>query len=109
MSFSGYVMSSVMFDFNPRKPAVELGKALNCSDLEDSFNLVKCLQNASAIDIGYYQTNFGPSVETIPLDGNMTNIFLPDTPTNLLKTGNFNKVPWLTGVNSAEAILQSYS
>ncbi|KAJ4435644.1 hypothetical protein ANN_18260 [Periplaneta americana] len=32
-------------------------------------------------------------------------VFLPDTPINILKAGNFNKVSYLTGVTSREAII----
>ena len=109
MSFSGTITTPMMIDRNPRDAAVAFGKAMNCSDLENSAEMLKCLRNVSAHDIALNQPNFSPSVEALPEDGNLTDIFFPDTPLNLLLTGNVNKVPWLVGVNSAEAILQSYS
>lgn len=97
------------FDLNPRTRAVELGRALNCTDLNDNQLLVDCLRNASASDIALVQPAFSPSLETLPEDGNLTSVFFPDKPINLIMNGKANDVPWMVGVTSAEAIRESYS
>lgn len=110
IAFSGTMLipGGAGFDLNPRDRAVELGQNLNCTDLDDSELLVACLRNASAHEIALYQPDFSPSLETLP-DGNVSAAFFPDSPINLMMQGKVNAVPWLVGVNSAEAILQSYS
>jgi carboxylesterase type B len=49
------------------------------------------------------KTVFVPSVETI----HGPQSFLVETPEQILKKGNFSKIPWLTGVNSEEGLIIS--
>jgi len=51
---------------------------------------------------------FGPSIEQVD-DATKAkgNVFLPDSPTKLYKSGKFNHVPWIAGVNSEEGCFRS--
>ena len=48
---------------------------------------------------------FVPTVEII----NDSDSFLVESPEKIMKKGNFNKVPWLTGVTSEEGLITSTS
>jgi hypothetical protein len=46
---------------------------------------------------------FAPSVENSEDSASTPDsIFLPDEPEKMLATGRFNRVPWISGVNSNE-------
>jgi carboxylesterase type B len=106
---SGTMIMPGVFNMDPRSTAIQLGLAMNCSAVDDTLQLLSCLRNASAWDIALNQPQFSPSLEALPEDGNLTTVFFPDTPINLIMQGTPNNVPWLMGVNSAEAIIKSYS
>jgi hypothetical protein len=44
---------------------------------------------------------YGPTVEAI----NDEKTFLGEEPINILKSGNFMRIPWIAGVNSADGVL----
>ncbi|PSN30761.1 hypothetical protein C0J52_25602 [Blattella germanica] len=44
----------------------------------------------------------GPTLDTKAQPGN---VFLPDLPINIINSGNYHKIPYITGMNSEEAIL----
>jgi carboxylesterase type B len=106
---SGTMILPGIFNMEPRSTAIKLGLTMNCLEVDDTLQLFLCLRNASAWDIALNQPQFSPSLEALPEDGNFTSVFFPDTPINLIMQGTPNNVPWLMGVNSAEAIIKSYS
>lgn len=97
-----------VFSVNPKETAQKFGEAMNCPDSTNSRSLLKCLRNLTFEEIAMGQPDFNPSLETIPSNGDMSQIFYPDTPANLLLSQEGNNVPWIVGVNSAESILESY-
>jgi len=111
MSFSGTMLipGGNAFSTNPRPLAQQLGRSLNCTNVESSEELLKCLRAAPFEDIALNQPDFSPSLEAIPANGNTSSVFFAEHPINIVLNGQANPVPWLVGVNSAEAILQSYS
>jgi carboxylesterase type B len=48
----------------------------------------------------------GPTLDTKAVSGD---VFLPDTPMNLINAGKFLKIPYITGVNNEEGILATHS
>jgi len=49
---------------------------------------------------------FVPSVEKLEKD---VHSFLVEYPEEIMRKGTFNKVPWITGVNSEEGLITSTS
>lgn len=102
---SGSALGCNVVPPNPRKIVEEIGEQLNCTDLEDTKKLVQCLKDADAINILDAQSSelTGLTVDFVPEDGNLSNVFLPDTPLNLLRDGKIvTDVAWVLGANSAE-------
>lgn len=48
----------------------------------------------------------GPTLDTKAVSGE---VFLPDTPINLINAGKFLKIPYIIGVNNEEGILATRS
>lgn len=77
---------------------------------------MRCLKKAQVKDILATHTEvlspmrepisiYTPTLELIKDE----NAFLVDTPENLIKNGQFSKVPWLAGVTSHEGLVASTS
>nr|CAD7460856.1 unnamed protein product [Timema tahoe] len=91
--------------------ARQLAQLLGCT-AEDNNDVYNFLMEASAENITIYQDRvstvrrssdglaFLPTVEDET--GNGGDVFLPATPLEILKSGNFNHVPYITGFCSAE-------
>lgn len=103
--FSGVLLSPGSIGPNPKEQSRKLGQALNCP-LQDSQLLLDCLRSRTAEEITLAQPTGSLSVELMHDNGE--NVFIPDTPYNLVMARSANRVPWLVGVNSAEMIGRSY-
>ncbi|CAG7822766.1 unnamed protein product [Allacma fusca] len=120
ISQSGTAIRTYQIVNNPGDYAKRLGSQLDCPTL-DSLIMVKCLKNIDGEKIAkihldkwskrkFFQdllssplAQYSPSVETIIDD----DTFLHANPYRILKSGNFSRVPWLTGVNSEEGLVYS--
>jgi carboxylesterase type B len=108
VAMSGTMLNQIL-NRNPRHATLQLAKGIGCPKLENSEEILKCLQNATAEEIALLQgPYFTPSVEALPLDGNMENVFLPDTPIRLMTSGRVSRVPLIVGINNGEEIPQAY-
>lgn len=104
---SGSPLAPWAFNVEPSVPAIEDARKLaEINDAEDvirTFNetgvrdLLKATRDTS-IDTRYFK--YSPCVET-----NNSNPFFPDSPYEILKSGNFNKVPTIIGFADVEGIL----
>ena len=91
--------------------AVSLAESFDC-DTQTDLNLARCLETKSVEEILYanYICTFANDTicSTNPWDAIVDTYsdspFLPDTPENLVKSGQHNKIPVVIGVNSEEGI-----
>ena len=93
----------------PRDTAQELGRKLNCTNVEDTKALHRCLIEADGAAIASnYALLPDPlhlTKEAIPEDGDRSEVFMEGYPMRKLHGGQFQKnVPWILGFNSAEAL-----
>lgn len=93
----------------PKRYAKRLAEEMQCRDTDNSAAILKCLREVPAkvisvrqlaknLTVKFYEdpiAGFGPTVEPIVGDG--SNTFLSTSPYELLVSGNFSKVPILTG------------
>ncbi|CAG7835485.1 unnamed protein product [Allacma fusca] len=82
---------------------------VNCAKYENrtTRRLIECLKGVKAknIALSLGQEAYGAlAAEPIPANGDLTNVFLPDHPWNLLNAGVVNNVPVIIGMNSMEMI-----
>jgi len=90
---------------SPAKLARRFAEMLGCST-DNSLEMVKCLQKIdfktlASVQLGMFD-NFRPTIEFDFGDGAA---FITDHPLRILESGNYNKVPYMTGVNSGEGLL----
>ena len=79
--------------------------------LKDTKVLADCLRNANAsriAEVSRPDIVWDLTREAIPEDGDLSQVFLSDTPINLMKNKKFHKVPWITGINSGEKFAEAY-
>ncbi|CAG7822154.1 unnamed protein product [Allacma fusca] len=107
VSQSGSALNPWALSPFPAKMASKFGKAVNCTT-KSSRGLLNCLLGKSTeelltgmkflVEWGYDPfTPFGPVLEA-----KIPGSFLIDHPAELLKTGKFNRVPWMGGLNEDE-------
>lgn len=107
---SGSALCDWAVEEHPRSYASQLASSLNCND-ESSQTIVKCLRHKSSVDLisaqqakleyGFFPLRTAPVVDR----GFRTEPFLPDFPEILLESGNFTKVPLISGVTENEGLL----
>ena len=91
--------------------ALRLAQDLGC-DTEQDEQLLSCLRTKDAMLFAQHTKHFlhypwvGPNVWKPYFDGeNVSHPLFSDWPENLLKSGQYNKVPIIIGVNSDEGAL----
>ncbi|XP_034487503.1 esterase-5B-like [Drosophila innubila] len=103
VSLSGNALDPWVVQKGSSRRAFELGRILGCGLLSSSKELKKCLKTKDASSIvravPYFLVfdyvpfaPFGPVVEAV----NAPDSFLTEHPINIIKSGNFSQVPWLT-------------
>lgn len=115
ISQSGSAINPWAFDEHPRKKAFTLGEVLGCKT-NDSNKLVEFLRTVSvqrlveglnkmkAREVKYRgKCLFTPVTEHRKIDGE--EIFLDESPIDLMTQGRFHKVPLIIGVTSHEGLL----
>ncbi|XP_061386878.1 esterase-5A [Musca vetustissima] len=118
VSFSGVALNPWAISKTARKNALKVAKLLKCPNLENTQEIKKCLQKKPARDIvstvkeflnfGYNPfTTFGPVVE----HPKVAQPFLTKQPRDIIKSGEYTKVPYLVtytsedgGYNAAELL-----
>lgn len=104
---SGVALTPWAFNLDPLRPAYEdankLRNVKNTTDVYDTFlkasiqDLVSVTRGTS-IDPKYFK--YSPCY-----DGNLTDAFFHDTPYNIIRSGDFNKVPTIIGYTDLEGLL----
>ncbi|KAJ9599104.1 hypothetical protein L9F63_010372, partial [Diploptera punctata] len=115
ISQSGTAINPWAFDKNPRLKAFSLGQILGCRT-NDSTKLIEYLRNVPVqrliegvdklkIKEMKYRGKclFTPALEHSVAEGE--EIFLEESPKDLISQGKFHKIPYLTGINSHEGLL----
>lgn len=103
VSLSGNALNPWVVQQGARRRAFEMGRIVGCGQLSDSQELKKCLKikDASQIVSAVRQflvfdyvpfTAFGPVVES----ANAADAFITEHPTDIIKSGKYAQVPWLT-------------
>lgn len=107
---SGSALCDWALEEQPYAYASGLASSLKCS-VRTSRTIVECLRNQSTVDLITAQQaklkySFFP-LKTAPVvdRGFRSQPFMPDSPEILLETGNFLKVPLISGVNKNEGLL----
>lgn len=92
-----------------RRNALALAMTFNCSNQTDE-SILYCLERLSTEEIitaDYLCEN--KTCSLLPwdavVDDYMEHPFLPDTPENIVKQGDYNRIPMILGVNSEEGAL----
>lgn len=99
---------------HPAKQAKRFAQQLNCP-VGNTQEMVKCLKSKEAMDIVQVhremKDNLRPViatfVPTVEMDKSDGKAFLLDMPRRIIESGNYNKVPFFTGVNNAEGLMMS--
>ncbi|ODM98842.1 Venom carboxylesterase-6 [Orchesella cincta] len=102
ISSSGNSLCPWAFVDNPKSVAKRLSFSIGCPTKNPRY-LVACLMNKEPSEIGWDDdpiVPFAPSIEDSRKV--LGTVFLPDHPISMLESGNFNRVPWITGVNDQE-------
>lgn len=103
VSLSGNALNPWVVQKGASRRAFELGRIMGCGLLKSSKDLKKCLKTKNASEIvravhhflvfDYVPfTPFGPVVEAVGAPDS----FITEHPTDIIKSGNFSQVPWLT-------------
>uniref|UniRef100_A0A1I8PW74 Carboxylic ester hydrolase n=1 Tax=Stomoxys calcitrans TaxID=35570 RepID=A0A1I8PW74_STOCA len=109
VSFSGVALNPWVINRNARENAFKLAAVMKCPKTENSLEIKKCLQQKPAEDIvssvkhfqniGYNPfTTFGPVVE----HEKAPQAFLTQHPRDIIKSGNFNHIPYLAAVTAED-------
>ncbi len=113
ISQSGNALCPWAFVANPKSVAKRLSYSIGCPTKNPRY-LVACLMNkepneivAAQHDLSGWEDDpivpFAPSIEdSKKVAGDLGTVFLPDHPLVMWESGNFNRVPWITGVNDQE-------
>ncbi|CAB3257958.1 unnamed protein product [Arctia plantaginis] len=104
---SGAALTPWAFNLDPLRPAYEdagkLRKVQNEREVYDTFlkaSLHDLLAVSRGISIDPKYFKYSPCY-----DGNLTDVFFHDTPYNIIKSGDFNKVPTIIGYTNLEGVL----
>uniref|UniRef100_A0A1Y1L4R3 Carboxylic ester hydrolase n=1 Tax=Photinus pyralis TaxID=7054 RepID=A0A1Y1L4R3_PHOPY len=85
----------------------KLAQYVGCST-DNHYDMIECLRSADEMKLVesrriFYEWDIEPlMVFTAVVEDDTEGSFLPDSPLNILKSGKYANVPWITGVNSAE-------
>ncbi|KAF2901292.1 hypothetical protein ILUMI_04890, partial [Ignelater luminosus] len=100
----------------PKDTAVINGKKLassfNCS-ITSSAEMVECLKRVDAYEMterqhAFYEWFMDPAIPFKPVvEPNIENAFLPEHPTEIIKSGKAAKVPLLTGITTQDGAFRS--
>lgn len=110
---SGSALAPWAVSYDPIGSAHNFGAKLGYADKSNS-DLAQLLQNTSfmalhsAFDNIELRNNtalFAPCIENVNL--NASDIFLTDAPINLLKSGNYSHIPYITGYTNREGTLRA--
>ncbi len=93
--------------------AKEMGRHLNCTELDDSKKLIECLRKTEATEFlkaqakthQFFQNTHAqlPMTTSVPrIDKEASNPFMPVSPLTLLRQDNFVHKPWIFGLTSQE-------
>ncbi|PSN56250.1 hypothetical protein C0J52_00414 [Blattella germanica] len=101
ISNSGSTLMPLMFERNPLSRAQKKAQEVGCP-IDNNADLVSCLRNMDLdqLMLGNYDPKWRPTVE-VQSSGN-PEPFLPGQPEDIIRSGNFNKVPYILGTNSEE-------
>ena len=102
---SGTLLIAAILSLDPLGSARDLAGKFGCRS-NASAQIPVCLQNvdASTLVLQSYEMDFRYSVENYVDDGN---VFLPDTPLNLLRAGKIHPVTAMYGATSGEMLALS--
>uniref|UniRef100_A0A1B6D1F0 Carboxylesterase type B domain-containing protein n=1 Tax=Clastoptera arizonana TaxID=38151 RepID=A0A1B6D1F0_9HEMI len=109
ISFSGTALCPWALMENGREKAFQIGTNLGCNTL-DSTLLLNCLRNRPAHQIlqqskqltGWSNNPFAVFGPTVELGGKIP--FITQEPYQILKSGLFQQLPWITSVTSEEGL-----
>lgn len=108
---SGTALSPWAINRNPKQQAQMLASALGCPT-DDTKKMVACLRQKPAEEFATFHQPFledyprGQNVLFTPsIEVDSPNPFLSRNPLEILKSGDFSKVPFITGVTSGEGLL----
>lgn len=111
ISQSGTALSPWAINRDPKEQFKDLAHGLGCSK-RSTKAMISCLKKVPAIRFARYDQHhlsdnaagknslFRPSIEV-----DSPEPFLSKKPSDILKSGDFAKVPYITGVNSGEGLL----
>lgn len=100
ISHSGVAINPWVMQKNAATKARELGIAMNCQ-ASNGETLVRCLRKLPAKDLVMFVKQYQPylynpfSPVGVVVESPSESAFLTNFPTNLLKEGNFKKLPWI--------------
>ncbi|CAG7822764.1 unnamed protein product [Allacma fusca] len=111
ISQSGSALKAWAMTKDPGSQARKLGSMFHCPT-RTSEELVSCLKHvdpqrlvqvhqAAMSVVRHPHDSYLPTIESVK----RPDTFISDYPLNLIARGSFNKVPWMSGVNSAEGLL----
>lgn len=89
----------------------KLAQHVGCSS-DNHFDMIECLRSVDKTKLVesrriFYEWDIEPLMVFAPVvEDDTEGSFLPDNPLNILKSGKYANVPWITGVNSAEGALR---
>ncbi|XP_017772304.1 PREDICTED: venom carboxylesterase-6-like [Nicrophorus vespilloides] len=105
------------FDDLQKDVARRQAKFVNCT-MEDNFAMVECLRQVPAAELidsakGFNYFSFEPttifsSVTEIKTDSN-PEPFITKAPMEIVLSGDFNQVPWITGITSDDGMVKASS
>ncbi|CAG7822768.1 unnamed protein product [Allacma fusca] len=112
ISQSGTALSPWVIRIEPAFPSRRFAEKLNCST-RNTQEMIACMKNLTMeeiltahreITVPYrdVDTVFVPTVDSGKIG---PNTFLPAHPREILKSHNFNKVPWLVGANGQDGLV----
>ncbi|CAL8073942.1 unnamed protein product [Orchesella dallaii] len=108
ISQSGTALQIWALSKHPKTQARKLARAMNCP-INNSTIMISCLRGVDAKKLVQYHISSMSAIREntdlfVPtVDGD----FIPDNPIDLLRNGSFAKIPWMTGVNAGEGLLNT--
>lgn len=110
ISQSGVALCINSVTRNPLERAQDIGTKIGCPVVNNTRELIQCLKTANVSEVVSAQSMelTGLTVEPLPEDGDLSQVFLSDTPLNLLEQGKIESaVPWIIGINSGESAYEA--
>lgn len=108
ISHSGVAIDPWVMVENSREKAHQIAKFMNCP--QDHKKLLKCLRGKPAEELVTLAKKFQPYLYNpyspfgVVVEPPSASAFLTDHPKNLLKSGNFKKLPWLLSQTQDEGL-----